>query len=67
MSPNSNLLDCKVSELIHFKNLVDEYYGEGVFHKAMEDDLSSLFAKGIVNQKMKVLERGEKAKLIGEA
>lgn len=53
---NSNLLEIKVYELIYMKKMIYEYYGEGVFHKAVEDDLDPLFVRALDGKKMDVKE-----------
>lgn len=49
--PNYNLLEIKVVELIDIKKMVDEYYSEGISHKAVEKDLAHLFVKTSDTQK----------------
>lgn len=54
-SPSINLQDLKFEELIEFKKLGDEYYGEGVFQEAVEEYLAGLFVKeNIIRKPRKV-------------
>lgn len=45
-----NLSDLSVSELMEFKDMVEEVYGEEVFQKLVEKECTSLFSKNLTSK-----------------
>lgn len=60
-----NLADLKLLELLQFKELVDELYGEKVFQKLAEEELEGLFSKksSIGEHLVEVVNNDSKAKM----